>query len=269
MLALAQGRAVQAIVKGRLGPQRRLARSIGMGGTASPLGWCMAYDPVVEGLGSALAIRRPTYVDDLAALTVGPAQTLYAMYMLIFASRAVGLEIEMHTCRTLQLHRPCPTALARLAALPVTLCAMDDWVELRGLPPYLLTAVLSGCFGLHRVAAQECSCHLKTALVVAEHRAAWRDALQHSPFGPEVVRESWPSLGATVAGPTRTRLTGQWTTGGASAIATGTWQRARDRAADRAQALATCIASPGRRAAAWNTYIASLLPYPTHIAMPS
>ena len=72
-----------------------------------------------------------------------------------------------------------------------------------------------------------------------------------------------------MASPARTRLAGQWTPGAAAAIRTGTWQRACSRAADRARALASCVASPGRRAAAWNTYIASLLPYPSHVAMPS
>ena len=47
MLALARNRAVQARRGGTLGPVRQLARSLGMGGTASPLGWNMSYDPIV------------------------------------------------------------------------------------------------------------------------------------------------------------------------------------------------------------------------------
>ena len=77
------------------------------------------------------------------------------------------------------------------------------------------------------------------------------------------------SLGATVAGPTGGRPAQRWTPGAHKAVCVGTWQRARLRARDRAGALSTCVASAGRRAAAWNTYIASLIPYPTHIAMPN
>eukprot|EP00974_Lingulodinium_polyedra_P032436 3123959-Lingulodinium_polyedra.AAC.1 len=59
------GRAVTARVGGRLGPLRRLRRNIGMGGTASTVLWDMGYDPIVH------ATNGPTYVDDLAGLTIG------------------------------------------------------------------------------------------------------------------------------------------------------------------------------------------------------
>ena len=37
---------------------------------------------------------------------------------------------------------------------------------------------------------------------------------------------------------------------------------------DRAAALSSCQCSAGRRAAAWNTDLVSLVPYPAHIAAP-
>ena len=122
--------------------------------------------------------------------------------MLLFASRAIGLEVEVHRCQTLRLFQPTPTALRRLADLPVTVDAEQGWAEVHGLPPSLLTAVLQDCLGEHRTVGRACDCHLKTALVVASSRDAWRAALHASPFGHTLVQDSWPYLGATVAGPT-------------------------------------------------------------------
>ena len=45
MLALVRNCAAQAFRGGRPGPIRPLPRSLGMGGTAFPLGWTMSYDP--------------------------------------------------------------------------------------------------------------------------------------------------------------------------------------------------------------------------------
>merc|ERR1712155_439755 len=88
MLALARNRAVQARRGGTLGPIRSLARSLGMGGTAFPLGWNMSYDPIVWILGITLSICCPTYVDDLAALTMGPVHTFRARFLLLVAGHA-------------------------------------------------------------------------------------------------------------------------------------------------------------------------------------
>ena len=77
-----------------------------MGGTASPLAWCMAYDPIVEGMHKALGVPAPTYVDDLAGLVVGPRQALRASFYLLLvvgrrASRsahtAAGHSFSMRT----------------------------------------------------------------------------------------------------------------------------------------------------------------------------
>ena len=73
-----------------------------MGGTASPLGWCMAYDPVVEGLATATGAGGPTYVDDLAGRTEGAEQTIRAAFYMVFASWAAGLEVSTHRCHRLR-----------------------------------------------------------------------------------------------------------------------------------------------------------------------
>ena len=64
-----------------------------------------------------MSAQRSTYVDDVVALTVGPAQTLRAMHMLLVASRAAGLEIECHSCRILVLRNPGDETRQRLAGL--------------------------------------------------------------------------------------------------------------------------------------------------------
>eukprot|EP00974_Lingulodinium_polyedra_P100730 9757484-Lingulodinium_polyedra.AAC.1 len=63
-----------------------------MGGTASTLIWNIGYDPIVH------AVRGPTYVDDLAGLTVGVLQTLRLHFFLLVAGHAAGLRITTHSC---------------------------------------------------------------------------------------------------------------------------------------------------------------------------
>ena len=72
LLALIVDRAVRAMYNGNPGPLRRLMRSLGMGGTSSPLSWAMGYDPIIAALVVALHIKCPTYVDDLVALPRAP-----------------------------------------------------------------------------------------------------------------------------------------------------------------------------------------------------
>ena len=76
--ALVENRLITAA--NRMGAIRRLSKSIGIGGTASPLSWGMAYDPIVEGMFRALGVEAPPYVDDLAGLINGPAQAMRACY---------------------------------------------------------------------------------------------------------------------------------------------------------------------------------------------
>ena len=54
--------------------------------------------PIVEAVGIALGIDRPTSVDDLATLVVGPQQAFRAQVLLLFVSHAAGLHIDYHTC---------------------------------------------------------------------------------------------------------------------------------------------------------------------------
>ena len=96
-MALVESRSATAA--GQVGVLRRLLRSIGMGGTASPLSWGIAYDPIVEGMFRATGVEAPTYVDDLPGLINGPAQAMRASYYLIWASWAAGLQVTTHTCR--------------------------------------------------------------------------------------------------------------------------------------------------------------------------
>ena len=106
MLSLAKNCAVQAFRGGRPGPVRPLSRSLGMGGTGSPLGWSMSYDPIIWFVGEAVRLRRPTYVDDTAALAVGPHQTFRAQVALLLAGHAAGLRILTHTCQWLEIDNP-------------------------------------------------------------------------------------------------------------------------------------------------------------------
>ena len=115
--ALVKNRSVTA--KGLIGTLRRLLRSIGMGGTASPLSWGMAYDPIVEGMFRAIGVEAPTYVDDSAGLTNGPAQVMRASYNLVWASWAAGLEVSTHTCRRLTYAADSQELRTACARLPV------------------------------------------------------------------------------------------------------------------------------------------------------
>eukprot|EP00959_Pyramimonas_sp_CCMP1952_P401725 8417534-Pyramimonas_sp.AAC.1 len=58
------------------GPERRLLRSVGMGGTAPPLLWSMGYDPLISAISSIAGDDDPAYVDDLAALLSTTKQAL-------------------------------------------------------------------------------------------------------------------------------------------------------------------------------------------------
>eukprot|EP00974_Lingulodinium_polyedra_P094621 9171408-Lingulodinium_polyedra.AAC.1 len=65
-----------------------------MGGTASTVLWNSGYDPIVH------AAQGPTYVDDLAGLTIGVTLTLRLHFFLLVAGHAAGLRIATHSCVT-------------------------------------------------------------------------------------------------------------------------------------------------------------------------
>merc|ERR1711923_232052 len=87
-LAIAVGRSVCSSSCGIVTPPQPVARSIGTGGTMSMLHWAMAYDPIVEGVSRACGVHTPTFVDDLAATTIGPRQTVATELFLISAAHA-------------------------------------------------------------------------------------------------------------------------------------------------------------------------------------
>ena len=199
--ALVENRSVTAA--GRMGAIRRLLRSIGMGGTASPLSWGMAYDPIVEGMFRALGIEAPTYVDDLAGLINGPAQAIRACYYLIWASWAAGLEVSTHTCCRLTYAEDSQELRTACARLPVdTWCSSDGCRHVTGLPPTLLRILIGELWaeGGHMAVETRiaCNCSLKTALVPTRKHAHWRTIMAGTPFGADAVVNTWPYLGAAV-----------------------------------------------------------------------
>ena len=79
-----------------LGPPFRMLRSVGMGGTASPLLWNLCYDIIIAAAASVTGAPCPTYVDDLASLLSAAAQALRISIFLPWASWAAGLQIYCH-----------------------------------------------------------------------------------------------------------------------------------------------------------------------------
>eukprot|EP00959_Pyramimonas_sp_CCMP1952_P347407 7276304-Pyramimonas_sp.AAC.1 len=69
-----------------------------MGGTASPLLWCIGYDPIITAISDVTGDSCPTFVDDLASLLQDATQTLRATIAFTWASRAAGLLVNCHTC---------------------------------------------------------------------------------------------------------------------------------------------------------------------------
>ena len=265
-----------------------------MGGTASPLLWCMSYDPIVEGLMVALGIPAPTYVDDLAGLILGPQQALRASFYLTFASWAAGLEVSAHHCRRLEFRSDSPelrSACSRL--LVATSVSSGGQRHVSGMPLPLLRDILeslapgitAGC----RDIVLPCQCSMKTALVPARHHDAWRVVMDATPFGSSSVKALWPYLGAAVtscvadpSSPLRHGLANpslhvrrervgdpaSWCPAMIQHLVKATWRRAEERMTHRASIIAGANASFGRRALMWNAYADSLVPYPARVAPP-
>ena len=273
VMALVAGRAVRGVVCGRLGPRRVLYCSIGMGGTASAVVWCIAYDPVVAAVAEVTESRCPTYVDDMAALVYGPRRAWAAELTLVSAAKCAGLVVEGHSCSALILAEG-PRALEAchaLRGLPIAARSRDDGtLEVKGMPACLLAA-LAGIPDDAPWAWAElagCTCGLKTALVPARDLEGWARALAGSPFGSAAVVGRWPYLGATVAALTTAPGPAQADApiGEAAAVTQGTWAAPLGRVEERAELVAAARGSPGHRAALWNSYVASVLLYPAQIA---
>eukprot|EP00959_Pyramimonas_sp_CCMP1952_P436385 9138045-Pyramimonas_sp.AAC.1 len=73
-----------------------------MGGTASPLLWCLGHDPLFSALANITGADDPMYVDDLAALLGATAQTLRAGIALPWLARTAGLLVKAHKCKGIE-----------------------------------------------------------------------------------------------------------------------------------------------------------------------
>ena len=276
LLGLCQKRGVRFQRGKYRGPIRLLRRSVGMGGTASPLLWCLSYDPVIAATAQVANARCPTYVDDLAALLSGARQALRVAFFLPWVSRAIGLHIATHHCRRLVLLEPPPEVEPALATLPVDWTrASDGTITITGLTPpvvdRLLRRRLGERVGPTQVVHSECRCSLKTAIVPSRYAPWWRRLMDFSPFGASSVQDKWPYLGAccvVCARETADQTGLTMSTECLNMLRQGTWGKAMTKLRTRAASAVQTHASPGRRAAIWNTYMISLIPYPAQIIAP-
>ena len=177
-----------------------------MGGTMSMLHWAMAFDPIVEGVSRACGVHAPTFVDDLAATTVGPRHTAATEVFLVAAAHCAGLLLEGHQCEWLECDLPVPAFTRALETLPVAITGGPVTFTIRGVRPDFARAVLEQQLGAHwatrvRVLRQPCRCGTKTAVVPQAALTRWQAALATSPFGASSVVPSWPYLGVAVASP--------------------------------------------------------------------
>ena len=62
---------------------------------------------------------------------------------------------------------------------------------------------------------------------------------------------------------------GAWAPASLATVRTDTWQRALAKLHGRTQATLAVPGSAGQRALQWNTYMASVLPYPSQVALPT
>ena len=138
------GRSVCSSIFGQIGPPRRLLRSVGMGGPASPFLWAIGFDPILHFLCAVLQCDSPTYVDDLAALIRGPAQLLLAQVSLLALSKLAGLNIR--GASPSWLASPSHNSLIQhiLAPLPVVVTPdATGGCHIHGLPAPLLVSLLT------------------------------------------------------------------------------------------------------------------------------
>ena len=163
-----------------------------------------------------------------------------------------------------------------LSPFPIEIVHEGGEFHIYGLPPTLVRRVLDDTVGPGwgegvRVSQARCNCGTKTALVPAHSVDAWRGAMVDSPFGSGAVVESWPSLGITVASRARHADGGPptWSAPSLRVVRTGTWQRPIGKMEGGADVLQQHRDSPGHRAAQWNAYLVSLVPYPAQLCLPS
>ena len=103
--------------------------------------WSIGYGPIVDAIGG------PTYVDDLAALTIGPTRTLRAQYFLLAAGMAAGLRIAAHACVFLEAVWIHPAARRTLRTLPLQWIETPQGTRIKGLPPHLIDRIARSVLG--------------------------------------------------------------------------------------------------------------------------
>ena len=203
-LALNVGRSVVPARPGRTRSARRLACSVGMGGTVSPLAWGIAYDPIIVCVHRVSGCDAPTYVDDLAALIRTALQARLASHALVFASWCAGLVVSAHDCRRLRVWDWSGEDRRLASTLPVTVRPRTDGsVELTGLPPRLMASAFSRGRSRNErrleCSTLPCRCSLKTALVPACQHSDWQAVMDSTVFTRHAVTHQWPYLGVCLA----------------------------------------------------------------------
>ena len=162
-----------------------------------------------------------------------------------------------------------PALRARLHRLPIEVQEIgEDSIRATGLLPGVLQSCLGDLWQRAFGFVHACSCVLKTAVVPAHDLDGWAEYLWASPMGSRAVQRNWPYLGVAIAGRAaeRQEMVTVWTRGSLRAIQDETWQRALAKGGARAQTIGGTKASPGDKAAAWNTYVTSLVYYPANLA---
>ena len=124
--------------------------------------------PIVDAIGG------PTYVDDLAALTIGPTRTLRAQYFLLAAGLAAGLRIAAHTCVYLEAECLHPAARRTLRTLPLQWIEIPHGIRIKGLPPHLIDHIVRAAIGHDwargaRIVTEQCHCSVKSVVPQQRH----------------------------------------------------------------------------------------------------
>ena len=261
-------RQVVAAIGRWLGPRRLLHRGMGMGGPASPLLWNAGFDPIIVALADALGVECPTFVDDLMAEVWGPQEALEAEVLLLFLGAAAGLRVETHHCQRIRAEGLSPADLTVLRTAPLRIVPDGTGHVLSGLPCDLLRALIlaaapnTAVFDLPD--SQPCTCRVKTTVVPAEGLDHWRDCHRDTPLGADAVRASARYLGIQATSPGN--HWGLWDRAALGQLERDTWDRHLRKAEERVRDLCHQGGSTGQRAHGWNTYVASLVPYPAQTA---
>ncbi|MFM7989786.1 MAG: hypothetical protein ACKPKO_61780, partial [Candidatus Fonsibacter sp.] len=141
-----------------------------------------------------------------------------------------------------------------------------------GMRPALLAEWLTAHGFVANGVPQHCSCKAKTAVVPAYRVGEWKTAMANSVMGMEAIQTHWRYLGVTIA----TRAyedpallnVAEWQRAPEDTAIRMTWQRHMIKMERRVQELGPRAGSPGFKARAWNTYVASCVPFPSQLCLP-